>query len=91
MANHHGIIFLPVIANIPSKAFPIAVAMVVNKGNKMKKLLNYLTAKDYTFIDILGNSIIGALVYNGSWWWILLLFPMSLTNVILRKLNCRIL
>jgi hypothetical protein len=57
----------------------------------MKKLLNYLTAKDYTFIDVLGNSIIGALVYNGSFWWLLLLIPMGLINAVLRKLNCRIL
>jgi hypothetical protein len=57
----------------------------------MKKLLNYLTAKDYTFIDVLGNSIIGALVYNGSLWWFLLIIPMALINAILRKLNCRIL
>jgi hypothetical protein len=57
----------------------------------MKKLLNYLTAKDYTFIDVLGNSIIGALVYNGSLWWLLLIIPIALINAVLRKLNCRIL
>jgi hypothetical protein len=91
MAKHHGIIFLRVIANILNKALLIVVAMVANKGNKMKKLLNYLTAKDYTFIDVLGNSIIGALVYNGSLWWLLLIIPIALINAILRKLNCKIL
>jgi hypothetical protein len=55
----------------------------------MKKLLNYLTAKDYTFIDVLGQAIIAVLVYNGTWLWLLLIIPMALLKSILRQLNCR--
>lgn len=66
------------------------VAMVANKGKKMKKILNYLTAKDYTFIDVLGNSIIGALIYNGTWHWIWLLIPIILIKHILKQLNDRL-
>lgn len=55
----------------------------------MKKLLNYLTTKDYTFIDVVGNFMIGSLMTNGSWYWILLIIPMSLIKSILRQLNCR--
>jgi hypothetical protein len=57
----------------------------------MKKLLNFLTAKEYTFVDVLGNAILGALMFNGSFWWILLIIPMALLKSILRQLNCRIL
>jgi hypothetical protein len=57
----------------------------------MKKLLNFLTAKDYTFVDVLGQAIIAVLIYNGTWLWLLLIIPMALLKSILTKLNCRIL
>lgn len=53
----------------------------------MKKILNFLTVKDYTFIDVLGNAMIGALIYNGSWWWMLLLIPMIFTKHILKQIQ----
>jgi hypothetical protein len=55
----------------------------------MKKLLNYLTAKDYTIIDVLGQAIIAVLIYNGTWLWLFLIIPMALLKSILRQLNCR--
>jgi hypothetical protein len=55
----------------------------------MKKLLNYLTAKDYTIIDVLGQAIIAVLIYNGTWLWLFLIIPIALLKSILRQLNCR--
>ena len=50
MANHHGIMFLPVIVNIPSKAFPIAVAMDASKNMIVK-----LSDTEINLIHVIGT------------------------------------
>lgn len=50
-------------------------------------MLNFLTKKEYTLIDLIGQCGITILVYNESWMWMGLIIPLSLLKHLLKRWN----
>ena len=50
-------------------------------------ILNFLNKKQYNFIDILGQSGIAVLVYNGSIFWLGLIIPLSIAKHLIKRLE----